>query len=111
MRPSRLLLPSITLLLAACATPPPRAPASPAASVTGVPSCDAYLASYVACHRAAGIFPPDQLESRFQTMRNSLLDAAHDPQSRRYLDARCRVLATQLAQALHGRTCGNPPPR
>lgn len=98
-----------TLLLAACATPPVHPPASPVAAVTGVASCDAYLANYLTCHRAAGIFPAGQLQGHFESMRDSLLEAARDPQSRRYLDARCRVLTTQLDQALQGRACGNPP--
>lgn len=106
----RLLLASGCLLLAACAAPRPHAPvAPPAAAITGIPDCDQYLASYAACHRTAGIFPADQVQAHEQSMRQSLLDAAADPGTRPYLAARCRVLATQLEQALHGRACGSTP--
>lgn len=98
------------LLLAACAAPRPHAPATPpVAPITGVPDCDHYLTSYVACHRTAGIFPADQLQTHEQSMRQSLLEAAADPGTRPYLAARCRVLATQLEHALHGRACGSTP--
>ena len=100
----RLLLPLCTgLLLAACATPPPR-PTAPVA-VTGVASCDAYLSSYLACHRAAAIYPADQLQAHYQAMRDSLLQAAQDPRTRPYLDARCRLLSSQMSQVLQGRSC------
>lgn len=106
----RLFLASGCLLLAACAAPRPQAPAAPPApAITGVPDCDQYLASYAACHRTAGIFPADQVQAHEQGMRQSLLDAAADPGTRPYLAARCRVLATQLEQALHGRTCDGTP--
>lgn len=104
----RLLLPLCAgLLLAGCATTRPARQAPPPApvAVTGVPSCDAYLAGYLACHRAAAIFPADQLQTHYQAMRDSLLDAARDPQTRPYLDARCRLLASQLQQSLQGRAC------
>jgi len=111
----RLLLPlCAALLLAACATtrpsrPGPATPPAPAA-VTGVAACDAYLASYQACHRAAAIFPADQLQAHYQAMRDSLLDASRDPQTRPYLDARCRQLSAQLGQSLQGRACTTPGP-
>jgi hypothetical protein len=98
------------LLLAGCATtrpPRPAAPPAPAA-VTGVPSCDAYLAGYLACHRAAAIFPADQLQAHYQVMRDSLLQASRDPQVRPYLDARCRLLSSQLDQNLQGHSCAAP---
>ncbi|RDI99838.1 hypothetical protein DVT68_03120 [Dyella solisilvae] len=77
---------------------------------TGIPACDDYLASYMACHRAAGIFPPDQLESRFEAMRTSLLRDSQDPATRPQLGARCTALAAQLREALHGKSCvpGSP---
>lgn len=112
----RLLLPILLggcLVLGACAGP--RRTAAPATvvqpattAVTGIPDCDRYLASYLACHRAAGIFPADQLATRYADMRRSLLDAATDPQARNYVGARCRVLTTQLEQALAGRPCDAP---
>ncbi|MEW9573203.1 hypothetical protein ABQJ54_15710 [Rhodanobacter sp. Si-c] len=107
----RLLLPLCAgLLLAACAPTRPTRPAVPPApaAITGVPSCDAYLSSYQACHRAAAIFPADQLQAHYQAMRDSLLDAARDPQTRPYLDARCRLLSSQLNQNLQGHSCDAP---
>lgn len=97
------------LLLAGCATtgpahPAPRAPAA----ITGVASCDAYLSSYLACHRAAAIYPADQLQAHYQAMRDSLLHGAQDPATRPYLDARCRLLASQMKQTMRGRSCGAP---
>jgi hypothetical protein len=95
------------LLLAGCATTRPVRPAAPAA-ITGVASCDAYLSSYLACHRAAAIYPADRLQAHYQAMRNSLLQSAQNPQTRPYLDARCRLLASQVDQAMQGRSCGMP---
>lgn len=108
---TRLLLPLCAgLLLAGCATTRPTRPAAPPAPavVTGIPSCDAYLAGYLACHRAAAIFPADQLQAHYQAMRDSLLQASRDPQTRPYLDARCRLLSSQLGQRLQGRSCDTP---
>jgi hypothetical protein len=108
----RPLLPLCTgLLLAACATTPPPRPAPPASApiaVTGIASCDAYLSSYLACHRAAAIYPADQLQAHYQAMRDNLLQASQNPQSRPYLDARCRLLASQMSQSLQGRSCSAP---
>ena len=107
----RLLLPLCAgLLLTACATtrpPRPTAPPAPAA-ITGVPACDAYLSSYQACHSAAAVFPADQLQAHYQAMRDNLLNASRDPQTRPYLDARCRLLSSQLSQSLQGRSCNAP---
>jgi hypothetical protein len=98
------------LLLAACATTRPSRPAAPPApaAITGVPSCDAYLASYLACHRAAATFPADQLQARYQAMRDGLQQASRDPRTRPYLDARCQLLSSQLQQGLRSRPCGVP---
>ena len=107
----RLLFPLCAgLLLAACATTRPSRPAAPPApvAITGVPACDAYLAGYQVCHRAAAIFPADQLQAHYQIMRDSLLAASRDPQTRPYLDARCRLLSSQLSQSLQGRSCDTP---
>ncbi len=108
MGPRLLLLTCTGLLLAGCATTRPTRPAAPTPAppaVTGVPACDAYLSGYLACHRAAAIFPADQLQAHYQSMRDSLLQAARDPQTRPYLDARCRLLSSQLSQSLQGRSC------
>jgi hypothetical protein len=72
---------------------------------TGIAACDDYLSSYMACHRAAQIFAPDQLPARYQAMRTSLLRDSRNPDIRPQLAARCNSLATQLRQALHGKAC------
>lgn len=78
---------------------------------TGIAACDDYLSSYLACHRAAAIYAPDQLQYRYQAMRTSLLRDSQNPDVRPQLAARCNSLATQLRQALHGKSCAeNPAP-
>jgi hypothetical protein len=72
---------------------------------TGIAACDDYLSSYMACHRAANIFAPGQLPSRYQAMRTSLLRDSQDPDIRPQLAARCNALASQLRDALHGKSC------
>lgn len=76
---------------------------------TGIVACDDYLSSYLACHRAAQIYAPDQLQSRYEAMRTSLLRDAKNPQIRPQLSARCNSLASQLRQALHGKSCASAP--
>lgn len=73
---------------------------------TGIPACDDYLASYVACHRTAAIYPQDQIEGHYEAMRDSLLRDSQDPNTRPQLAGRCTALAQTLRQALHGRSCG-----
>lgn len=114
-RPLAMLLP---LMLAACAGQPHRGSPAPdgstaspgiASTDTGIPTCDQYLASYRACHRAAGIFPPDQIDTHYREMRSSLLHDSRDPRTRPQLAARCEVLARTLRQALLGRSCQTVP--
>ena len=88
--------------------PAPRTEAS-LPDQTGIAACDDYLSSYMACHRAAQIFAPDQLPARYQAMRTSLLRDSMDPDIRPQLAARCNSLATQLRQALHGKSCAVEP--
>ena len=76
---------------------------------TGIPACDDYLSSYMACHRAAQIFTPEQLPARYEAMRTSLLRDSMNPDIRPQLAARCNSLATQLRQALHGKACAVEP--
>ena len=76
---------------------------------TGIAACDDYLSSYMACHRAAQIFTPEQLPARYQAMRTSLLRDSMNPDIRPQLAARCNSLATQLRQALHGKACAVEP--
>jgi hypothetical protein len=92
--------------------PRPTAPAQSEASSslpakTGIAACDDYLASYVACHRAAGIYAPDQIESRYDQMRHSLIEDSQDPDMRPQLGTRCVALANQLHQVLHGKSCSS----
>jgi len=82
------------------------APATSQAGNTGIPACDDYLASYVACHRTAAIYPPDQIEGHYEAMRDSLMRDSQDPNIRPQLGQRCTALAQTLRQALHGRSCG-----
>jgi hypothetical protein len=84
-------------------------PATELPENTGIPACDDYLASYVACHRAAAIYKPDQIQERYEAMRTSLLRDSQDPQIRPNLAARCNSLASQLRQALHGKSCTGAP--
>ncbi|MDE2155777.1 MAG: hypothetical protein KGJ32_07800 [Xanthomonadaceae bacterium] len=89
----------------------PHRPAINLPDRTGIAACDDYLSSYIACHRAAGIFTPDQLPERYQTMRNSLLRDSLNPDMRPQLATRCNSLARQLREALHGKSCEvNPAP-
>jgi hypothetical protein len=76
---------------------------------TGIAACDDYLSSYLACHRAAAIYTPDQLPMRYQAMRSSLLRDSQNPDIRPQLEARCNSLATQLREALHGKSCAESP--
>ena len=76
---------------------------------TGIPACDDYLSSYLACHRAAAIFAPNQLQSRYEAMRTSLLRDSENPDIRPQLAARCNSLAGQLREALHGKSCAETP--
>jgi hypothetical protein len=72
---------------------------------TGIPACDDFLSSYVACHRAAAVYAPDEIQPRYEAMRSSLIRDSQDPNTRPQLGARCTALATQLRQALHGKSC------
>lgn len=72
---------------------------------TGIAACDDYLSSYLACHRAAGIYSPSQLPERYEAMRTSLLRDSLDPDIRPQLAARCNSLASTLRDALHGKAC------
>ena len=78
---------------------------------TGIPACDDYLSSYLACHRAAGIFSAEQLPLRYEAMRTNLLRDSQNPDVRPQLGERCNSLARSLREALHGKSCSpNPAP-
>lgn len=76
---------------------------------TDIAACDDYLSSYLACHRAAQIFAPDQLQSRYEAMRTNLLRDSQNPDVRPLLAERCNSLARSLRQALHGKPCATEP--
>ena len=76
---------------------------------TGIPACDDYLSSYIACHRAAHIFAPGQLPERYRAMREGLMRDSKNPDIRPQLAARCNSLARQLRDALHGKSCAVEP--
>ena len=76
---------------------------------TGIPACDDYLSSYLACHRAAAIFTPDQLPLRYEAMRTNLLRDSQNPDVRPQLAERCNSLARSLRNALHGKSCAASP--
>lgn len=107
---TRLSCLTLSLLLTACShatrkvTLPPAPPPKPV-TVTGISPCDAYLDSYLACHRAAGIYTPDTLQTHYQAIRSGLLQDANDPRTRPYLANRCMGLQAQLSAALKGRSC------
>jgi hypothetical protein len=82
----------------------------PLPSSTGIPACDDYLASYVSCHAAAGVYPPDQIQARYDDMRTSLLQDSVDPNARPQLGARCTALAKQLRATLQGKSCAPTSP-
>ncbi|SEM20819.1 hypothetical protein SAMN02800694_0181 [Luteibacter sp. UNCMF331Sha3.1] len=82
---------------------------APLPESTGIASCDEYLASYKTCHLAAGIYARDQIDGRYEMMRTSLLKQSQDPDMRDQLGNRCTSLATQLKEALHGKSCADVP--
>ena len=77
----------------------------------GIPSCDAYLGTYMACHRVAGIFPPGQLGYYYANMCETLWRDAHDPAMRPQLANCCKLLMISLHRALHGKSCHVSLPR
>ena len=125
IRYHRLALPAFVaacLSLAGCVSKPPTRPNTVTGTTTaaaggpqdtiktGIAACDDYLANYLVCHRAAAVFPPDQLQGRYETMRASLLQGAQDPRVRPQLGARCTAMAQQLTQMLHGKSCASVSP-
>lgn len=98
------------LLAAGCSQgvrkPQPAVPAQKTA-LTGIPVCDRYLDSYLACHRAAATYPQSSLQTHYQAMRDTLLQEAGDPRVRPYLANRCVVLAQELQASLQGRSCAS----
>ena len=85
-------------------TPPPTPPYKQVV-ITGISTCDAYLNSYLTCHRAAGTYNDATLQTHYQTMTQSLQHDANDPLVRPYLNDRCVGLTQQMTAALNGRSC------
>lgn len=105
------MLVALALVLAGCGqgVRKPQPIVSPQkATLTGIPACDSYLDSYLACHRAAGTYTADTLQTHYQAMRDTLLQEANDPGVRPYLANRCVGLAQQLQATLQGRACTSP---
>jgi len=82
---------------------------APLPESTGIAACDEYLASYKSCHLVAGVFARDQIDSRYDMMRTSLLRQSQDPDMRDQLGTRCASLASQLKDVLKGRSCADTP--
>ncbi len=85
----------------------PTEPIAPLADdeLVGVESCDDYLENYRSCHRVIALYPVDSIESRFQQLRDSLVQRASDPANLDALDQQCESLAADMKTALDGRDC------
>lgn len=105
-----ILIPGLFLFGCGHAVKKPVIPPAPpkTETVTGIPACDTYLARYLACHRAAGTYPTDTLQTHYQVMHDTLLQEAGDPGVRPYLANRCQGLSQQLQDRLQGRPCVSP---
>ncbi|HET7267875.1 MAG TPA: hypothetical protein VFJ15_07175 [Oleiagrimonas sp.] len=86
------------------------ASSQPPPGKTGIPACDDYLASYKACHRAAGIYSPETIDRHYRVMRDTLLTESRRRSSHSALAGRCVALANLLKKALHGKSCTPPTP-
>jgi len=84
-------------------------PARPAGSLTGVPVCDNYLASYRQCHKTIGQAAPAAIDGNFERLRDSLVRESGTPEGRAQISGRCKNLAALVQEALAGRKCGDPP--
>ncbi|MEO6065218.1 MAG: hypothetical protein ABIP49_05510 [Lysobacterales bacterium] len=80
----------------------------PAGSLTGVPVCDRYLASYKQCHATIGQYAPTQIDERYQRIRDTLTSKSGTPEGRAEISATCKNLAALVTEALNGRKCGDP---
>jgi len=82
----------------------------PAGSLTGVPVCDRYLASYKQCHVTIGQSAPTQIDERYQRIRATITRKSGTPEGRAEISATCKNLAELVTEALNGRKCGDPAP-
>lgn len=81
----------------------------PAGSLTGVPVCDRYLASYKQCHASIGQSAPTQIDERYERILATITRKSGTPEGRAEISATCKNLAALVTEALNGRTCGDPP--
>jgi len=84
-------------------------PERPAESLTGVPVCDRYLASYRQCHSTIGQSTPAAIDERFERLRANMVRQSGTPEGRAQISALCKSLAAHVQDALAGRKCGDPP--
>ncbi|MBS7458729.1 hypothetical protein [Coralloluteibacterium stylophorae] len=74
-------------------------------SATGIGVCDAYLERYRRCHAVIGAYRADQIEGRYQALRDKLLERVATPEGADRAAAECRMLADAMDAALEGRAC------
>ncbi len=81
----------------------------PTGSLTGVPVCDRYLASFKQCHTTIGQSSPTQVDERYERLRETLSRKSGTPEGRAEISQSCKEYAASVAAALSGRKCGDPP--
>jgi len=81
----------------------------PTGSLTGVPVCDQYLASYRRCHTTIGQSTPAAMDEKFERLRASMVRQSGTPEGRAQISGQCKGLAALVQEALAGRKCGDPP--
>ncbi len=84
-------------------------PGRPAGSLTGVPVCDQYLASYRQCHTTIGQATPAAIDANFERLRDSMVRQSGTPEGRAQISGQCKGLAALVQESLGGRKCGDPP--
>src|SRR5687768_9104807 len=77
--------------------------------LVGIEACDDYLESYRSCHRVIGIYPPDSIESRYDTLRARLVEQSRDPVNHDALRLQCESLGADMKTTLDGRDCPDEP--
>lgn len=110
-----LLVATVIVAATGCAGAPrstPSAPAPDAAAMTqaagaptGIRTCDAYLERYRACHAMIGAYRAEQVEDRYQALRDKLMERVGTPEGRERAQAECRMLSEAMDAALEGRAC------
>lgn len=79
-----------------------------AGSLTGVPVCDRYLASFKQCHTTIGQSAPTQIDERYDRLRATLTRKSGTPEGRAEISRSCKDYAANVATALGDRKCGDP---